>query len=130
MARTAVIVVPRYRHYVTDQPAPETPDVPGVPNIPAVPSGPSGLQSAAPPVSARILAVAAIILSGVCGGLIGYAVTDLQCDDDCPWLATGIGSAAAILAAIGVAIVAVLTLRAMAEWNAQEIADDLAKQAS
>ncbi len=109
---------------MTDKPAPKLPD------LPTVSAGPSGLQSAAPPVSARILAVAAIIISGVCGGLIGYAVTNLQCDEDCPWIATGIGSAAAILAAIGVAIVAVLTLRAMAEWNAQKIADDLAKQTS
>ncbi len=109
---------------MTDEPAPKTP------KLPAVPSGPSGLQSAAPPVSARVLAVASIIISGVCGGLIGYAVTNLQCEDDCPWLATGIGSASALLAAIGVAVVAVLALRAMAEWNAQKVSDDLAKQAA
>lgn len=79
---------------------------------------------------ARVLATAAIIISGVCGGLIGYAVTDLQCQDGCEGLATAVGAPAALLAALGVAIVAVLTLRAMAEWNAQQIADDLAKQSS
>lgn len=103
-------------------------DVPA-PKLPKIPAGPSGLQSAAPPVFARALAIAAIIVSGVCGGLIGYAVTNLQCEDGCAGLATAIGSAAALLAAIGVAVVAVLALRAMAEWNAQTVADDLAKQA-
>ncbi len=140
MARTAAIVVPkksprrphaqtlarcvvaergRYLVGVTNEPAK---------NPVLSTTSPSGLQSAAPPVPARALAVASIIISGVCGGLIGYAVTDLQCDDGCAGLATLIGSAAAILAALGVAIVAVLALRAMAEWNAQKVADDLAKQ--
>ncbi|MEE9417463.1 MAG: hypothetical protein V3V01_19435 [Acidimicrobiales bacterium] len=90
----------------------------------------ASIQSAAPPVIARVLATAAIIISGVCGGLIGYAVTNLQCDDGCAGLATAIGAPAALLAALGVAIVATLTLRAMSEWNAQQLADDIAKQAS
>jgi len=66
---------------------------------------------------ARGVAVAVIVLAGVCGGLIGYAVTDLQCDGDCGLL-VGIGALlGAVLAAGGVAVVAVLALRAMAEWD-------------
>ena len=90
--------------------------------------GPPAVPSAAPPLLARALAIAAIIIAGVCGGLIGYAVTNVQCTDDCPWLATLAGSASAILTAIGVAVVAVLTLRAMAEWNAQELTKELSRQ--
>ena len=56
--------------------------------------------------------------SGACGGLIGYAVTDLSCDEGCPATAGAVGLAGAIAAAVGVAVVAVLALRAMAEWQA------------
>jgi hypothetical protein len=75
------------------------------------------IESAAPPTGARILAFVAILVAGVCGGLIGFAVVDLQCDGDC---ATNRGLGAlvgAVLAAVGVAIVAVLVLRAMNEWR-------------
>ena len=40
-------------------------------------------STAAPPLFARIIAVVAIVLAGLCGGLIGYAVMDLQCTDGC-----------------------------------------------
>lgn len=84
---------------------------------------PSGRDtSAAPPLLARILAVVAIVIAGLCGGLIGYAVMDLQCDDGCTTVAGFVGLASAIGAAAGVAIVAVLTLRAMSEWEATEAA--------
>ncbi len=78
--------------------------------------------TAAPPLFARIIAVVAIVLAGLCGGLIGYAVMDLQCTEGCPTYAGLVGIGAAILAAVGVAIVAVLTLRAMSEWEAVEAA--------
>jgi hypothetical protein len=74
--------------------------------------------SAAPSLLARALALAAIILGGVCGGLIGYAFVDLQCTGDCS-TATGIGLlVGAVSSAIGVAIIVVLALRAMGEWHA------------
>jgi hypothetical protein len=79
-------------------------------------------STAAPPLFARIIAVVAIVLAGLCGGLIGYAVMDLQCTDGCTTYAGLVGIGAAILAAGGVAIVAVLTLRAMSEWEAIEAA--------
>jgi hypothetical protein len=81
-------------------------------------SGPP--TTAAPPLYARVLAIIAIVVAGLSGGLIGYAVTDISCADGCPTQAGLIGLASAIGCAIGVAIVAVLTLRAMAEWNARE----------
>ena len=80
--------------------------------------------TALPPVTARILAFLAIVVGGVCGGLIAYAVTDLQCgsgqeaaDDTCTAIAGGAGLVGATACALGVAVVAVLVLRAMAEWR-------------
>ena len=74
--------------------------------------------SAAPSRTARALALAAIILGGVCGGLIGYAFVDLQCQGDCA-TANGLGLLiGAVASAAGVAIIVVLALRAMGEWHA------------
>jgi hypothetical protein len=74
------------------------------------------LESAVPPATARILAFGAIVLAGICGGLIGWKFTALQVDDDS--LLPGIGGVmGAVLAAGGVAVVAVLVLRAMGEWH-------------
>ncbi len=78
---------------------------------------PAQLPAAAPSRAARGLAFGSIVIGGLCGGLIGYAFTDLQCDDGCTALA-GLGALVGALAgAIGVAIVAVLVLRAMDEWE-------------
>lgn len=77
--------------------------------------------SAIPPVAARAIAFAAILLGGLAGGLIGFALVDLQCEGDCD-VAKGFGLlVGALVCAIGMAIVAVLALRAMGEWR--EIAD-------
>jgi hypothetical protein len=77
--------------------------------------------SAIPPVTARAIAFVAILLGGLAGALIGYALVDLQCDGDCS-LAKGIGLlVGALVCAGGMAIVGVLALRAMGEWR--EIAD-------
>ena len=77
--------------------------------------------SAIPPVVARVIAFVVILLGGLAGGLIGFALVDLQCDGDCT-VPKGIGMlAGAVLCAGGMAIVAVLALRAMGEWR--EIAD-------
>ncbi|MDC0359116.1 hypothetical protein OAM92_00125 [Acidimicrobiales bacterium] len=77
-------------------------------------------ESAAPPILARVLALLAIVVAGLCGGLIGYAVMDLQCEDGCTTTAGIVGVLSAAGAACGVAIVAVLALRAMAEWEATQ----------
>ncbi len=73
--------------------------------------------SALPSVRARALAFAAIVVGGVCGALIGWSLARLQCTGRCGVI-EGIGAlVGAASAGGGVAVVAVLTLRAMAEWQ-------------
>jgi len=83
----------------------------------------TALPDATPPVWARVAAVLAIIIGGVAGGLIGWSVFDLQCTDGCPTTAAIGGIVGALSGAIGLAVVAVLSLRAMAEWKAIENRD-------
>lgn len=106
--------------------------------------------TALPSVTARLLAFFAILLGGLCGGLIGWSVADLQCgggdavivleggapvstlppavdDDDDEGCTTIVGLGAvggAVIGAGGVAIVAVLVLRAMSEWRKELDTDD------
>lgn len=105
-------------------------------------------------MTARALAFLAILLGGLSGGLIGYAITDLQCgtpeaavvldaegqpvggsepperdpDDEsgCRTIAAAGGLVGAAVGAGGIAVVSVLVLRAMAEWRRElEITDDV-----
>ena len=77
-------------------------------------------MSAAPSRLARALALGAIIVGGVCGGLIGYAFVDLQCSGDCS-TPNGIGLLiGAVSSAVGVAVIVVLALRARGEWHASK----------
>ena len=73
--------------------------------------------SALPSTAARAVAFASILVAGLCGGLIGWAFVDLQCEGDCGAAAGASGLFGAVVAAGGVAIVAVLALRAMGEWR-------------
>lgn len=99
--------------------------------------------TALPPVGARVAAFIAIIVGGICGGLITFAVVDLQCGSDdaaaravlpgavpgaaatpadagdggCDLVAGSAGLLGAVLSAAGISVVAVLVLRAMAEWR-------------
>lgn len=73
--------------------------------------------SALPSPLARALAFAAIVVAGLCGALIGWSFVDLQCTGECA-TPSGIGAiVGGVLSAGGVAIVSVLTLRAMGEWK-------------
>jgi hypothetical protein len=73
--------------------------------------------SALPSIGVRIAAFVAILLSGLAGATIGYALIDLQCDGACA-VPLGIGLlVGAITAAAGMAIVAVLVMRALGEWH-------------
>lgn len=66
---------------------------------------------------ARAVALGVILLAGLCGGLIGYAFVDLQCEGSCA-TPSGIGLlVGALIGAGGVAVLVVLALRAMAEWQ-------------
>ena len=84
--------------------------------------------SALPSTKARALAFVSILVAGVCGALIGSSFVRLQCDG-CT-TATGLGAVAGgVVAAGGVAVVAVLVLRAMGEWRRIE-AEDAARAAA
>lgn len=76
--------------------------------------------SALPSTGARVLAFVCILIAGLCGGLIGFAFIELQCEGDCTAQAGAAGVVGAGLFAGGVGIVAVLALRAMNEWRVIE----------
>lgn len=95
-------------------------DATSVPGTPAydvqVPTNDSPL-SALPSGTARALAFIAILLAGVAGGLIGYALVDVQCSGDCG-LQLGLGVLiGSVIFAGGAAVVAILGLRAVGEWR-------------
>lgn len=109
--------------------------------------------TALPPVGARLAAFVAIIVGGICGGLITFAVVDLQCGSDegragqivqappgaatsmpapgtasagdggCDVLAGAAGLLGAVTSAAGVSVISVLVLRAMAEWRRDLVLD-------
>ena len=81
-------------------------------------TAPEPLRPAAPSKASQALAFAGIVIAGICGGLAGYAFGDLQCEQGCPLEASLWGAGGALLAAIGVGVVATLTLRATTEWHA------------
>lgn len=82
---------------------------------------PTESLSALPSIGARIVAYVAILLGGLAGGVIGYALVDVLCDGNCG-LPLGLGIfAGSTLTAGGTAIVSVLVLRALGEWR--EISD-------
>lgn len=65
----------------------------------------------------------AILIAGLCGGLIGYSVVELTCTGDCATLAGVTGVIGAVVFALGVGVVAVLALRAMGEWRVIQTRD-------
>jgi hypothetical protein len=97
------------------------------PATPPPPEGGDYAPTALPSTLARVLAFVSILLAGACGGIIGYAFVDLQCDGDCT-AQRGIGAVTgAVIGAVGVAVVATLALRAMGEWRVvshRQSADD------
>ena len=73
--------------------------------------------SALPSPRARALAFVAIVVAGLCGALIGWSFVDIQCTGSCAG-PNGIGAVVGgVAAGVGVAVVSVLTLRAMGEWR-------------
>ena len=66
---------------------------------------------------AFLLAYAGVILGGLLGAAIGYGVTEIGCHGHCG-SSTAVGAiVGAIVGAVGTGVVAVLVLRAMAEWR-------------
>ncbi len=84
---------------------------------PGAPAGTSRPISALPSVQARILAFAAIVVAGVSGGLIGFSAVKVGCQRNCATPEGVGGVVGAVMAAGGVAVIAVLVLRAMGEWR-------------
>lgn len=70
---------------------------------------------AAPPESARAAAFVAILVGGLLGGLVGYGIGDVLYPESA-WSAVAalIGS---LTGAVGLGVLANLTLRAMNEWR-------------
>lgn len=73
--------------------------------------------SALPSTAARLVAFVSILLAGLAGGTIGFALVDVQCTGDCA-MPTGLGMlVGSVSFAAGMSVVAVLGLRAMGEWR-------------
>ena len=73
--------------------------------------------SALPSPLARAVAFVSILIGGVAGAVIGFALVDIQYSGEADW-PRGLGVViGAVVAAGGTAIVAVLVLRALGEWR-------------
>lgn len=77
--------------------------------------GPTPGVSALPSPLARAAALGAVLVAGLCGALIGYAVFDVQTSGSL-WPAVGM-LLGGVITGGGVAVVAVLALRASSEWR-------------
>ncbi len=75
-----------------------------------------------PPVGARFLAFASILIGGLLGALIGYGTADLMAES--PIIAALGAVIGATSCALGVGVVAALTLRAMNEWEVAQHPED------
>lgn len=70
-----------------------------------------------PSRGAFLLAYAGVFLAGILGAVIGYGITDIGTHGD-KSTATAIGAiVGAIVGAVGAGVIAVVALRAMAEWR-------------
>ena len=70
-------------------------------------------------------AFTAILLGGLCGGLIGYGFAETQCVDGCDTLAGVAGLVGAAVGAVGVGVVSVLACVPWAKgWSNRPPADD------
>ena len=67
---------------------------------------------------ALIGAFIAVVVAGLSGAAIGYGLVNVGCTGDCDTVSGIAALLGGLLAAGGVAIVAVLLLRSMAEWKA------------
>jgi hypothetical protein len=74
-----------------------------------------------PSRTAFLLAFGAVVVAGLFGGIIGYGIADVGSHSDgARLIGTFVG---AVIGATGVGVVAVLVLRAMAEWRRQRPPD-------
>jgi len=74
-------------------------------------------ESALPSVRARVIAFASILVGGALGGASGYWFMDSQCTGSCA-VPSGLGiTVGTVVLSLGTAVVAVISLRALAEWT-------------
>ena len=66
---------------------------------------------------AFLLAFGGVVLAGILGGIIGFGIADVSSQSDLSHLVGAL--VGAVIGAGGVGFVAVLVLRAMAEWRRQ-----------
>jgi hypothetical protein len=66
---------------------------------------------------AFLLAYAGVVAAGLLGAVIGAGWADIGCDGDCGSSRALGAVVGGIIAAVGTGVVAVLALRAMAEWR-------------
>jgi hypothetical protein len=81
------------------------------------PPDPEYAPTSLPSTGARVLAFVAILVGGLCGGLIGYGFTDISCNGSCTAQTGGGAVLGAVVGALGVGVVSILALRAMGEWR-------------
>jgi hypothetical protein len=94
--------------------APEPAGTPSTAPLPADNSTPPMLPSR----WAFLLAFFGVVLAGILGGIIGFGIADVSSQSDLSHLVGAF--VGAVIGAGGVGIVAVLVLRAMAEWRRQD----------
>lgn len=78
--------------------------------------GADGPPTALAPVWARALAFVAIIVGGLAGALVGSRFGEVACTGSCDGPIAASMLVGATVAALGVAAVAVITLRVAGEW--------------
>lgn len=99
---------------------PESPEV--------TPGRTNGPDSALPSVGARVAAFVAVLAGGAGGAIIGYAFATLQCapHQSCTTSRSLLLWVGSLLGAGGVAVISVLTLRALGEWRSIRDTEDAA----
>jgi hypothetical protein len=70
-----------------------------------------------PSRTAFLLSFASVVVAGVFGGIIGFGLADIGCTGSCDSARLLGALIGAVVGAVGVGVVAVLVLRAMAEWK-------------
>lgn len=70
-----------------------------------------------PSRAAFLLAYAGVVLAGLLGAAIGFGLAEAGCHGDCGPAIAIAAVVGGVIAAAGVGVVAVLALRAMAEWR-------------
>jgi hypothetical protein len=89
---------------------------------PPVPLRPPPRDSGEHPYAASRAALAgafvAVVVAGLSGAAIGFGLVDIGCSGDCGTVSGLAALFGGLVGAGGVAIVAVLLLRSMAEWKA------------